>query len=71
MPITYEITRIRLDAGGYTATGAYYGTGAPLFYFQSECETHSGWMRARNRWDLRRKLRARYPDAKFIPARAS
>jgi hypothetical protein len=72
----FELRIERLDSGGYTSNGRYFGTGQPLYYFEGEVEvTHadgspgwrlrSDWIRADNRADAKAQIRAQYPKARF------
>ncbi|OSI20090.1 hypothetical protein BST65_35270 [Bradyrhizobium canariense] len=40
-----SLQRVRLNSGGYTDRGHYYGTGAPLFYFFCEDMPQHSWGR--------------------------
>jgi len=65
----FELHRIRLDEGGYTDSGIYYGVGMPLFsYYYDEGipnDMVDGVLRAIDREDAKDKVRQRYPNAKF------
>lgn len=39
--VVESVARIRLDRGGYTSTGRYFGSGAPLFEIQATRTTRS------------------------------
>lgn len=34
--IKFSLTRVRLDKGGYTSSGYYFGNGLPLYWYSSE-----------------------------------
>lgn len=68
----FTLRRIRLDRGGYDGGGAYWGLGAPLFWWAvtitedgatDEC---SGFLRARDRDDAKRLIIALHPRARFF-----
>lgn len=63
MPVS--LRRVYLDAGGYSRdSGKYFGVGAPVYEVDSE--THWGtFLRARDRADAKRQLRADCPGIKF------
>jgi hypothetical protein len=37
------VRRERLDRGGYTSSGKYFGIGAPLFHYEGEWEATKAW----------------------------
>lgn len=57
-----SLCRIRLNAGGYTSRGVYFGVGMPLFYFISADDEVMGHIRAVDRADAIAQIRHRYPD---------
>jgi len=60
-----SLRRVYLDAGGYSRdSGMYFGVGDPVYEVDSE--THWGThLRARDRADAKRQLRADCPGIKF------
>ena len=71
VPFRFYLRRVRLDHGGYDEGGAYWGTGAPLYRFETGegpddlTAWPTGFLRARDRQDAKAKLRADYPAARF------
>ncbi len=73
----FRVYRERLNSGGYTDRGRYFGAGGePLYYYVGEVEyrptdrppsteTTEGWARAADRTEIKAYLRALYPQAKF------
>src|SRR5262245_37767360 len=70
---TLSIERERLDRGGYTSSGRYFGTGTPLFrvtnsddpsYRDGEEPEIEFYFRAASRGAARARLREIYPHAK-------
>ena len=59
------LTRVRLNSGGYTSTGQYFGIGAPLYHYQNDEGDIYDYVRAYDRQDAKQRVLARYPDAKF------
>lgn len=62
----FYLQRVRLDMGGYDRGGAYWGTGTPLYSYQSECGEVSGFLRANSRSEAKDKIREDYPNAQFF-----
>lgn len=63
--------RVRLDNGGYTNEGNYYGVGQPLYeYFCDEPDPQlgeiEGELRADNREHAKDKLKRMYPGVEFM-----
>ena len=58
-----SISRERLNSGGYTSSGQYFGGGEPLFYFYNRDSW--GHVRAKDREAAKAKLRAKCPGIKF------
>ena len=67
----FTLRRVSINQGGYDSGGAYWGTGAPLYYFEAyeECdgdETEiSDFIRASSREHAKDIITARYPGARF------
>lgn len=59
-----QLFRIRLNAGGYDAGGAYWGLGKPLYCVMDGDGDHD-FFRAKDRDDAKAKILADWPDAKF------
>lgn len=61
--MTVELQRVRLDRGGYTSSGQYYGTGAPLFTAYGD---DGVWvdLRAKDRAAARALIKRFAPNAK-------
>lgn len=68
----FYLRRIRLNSGSYTygKFGKYYGTGLPLYQYDSiDSETskhYGGMIRADSRQDARQQISDNYPGAKFF-----
>lgn len=64
----FYLRRIRLNSGGYTygKFGKYYGTGLPLYQYDSIDSWHGGEIRADSRQDARQQISDNYPGAKFF-----
>lgn len=61
------LQRVPLDSGGYDRGGAYWGLGAPLYYFEYEgLSDISGYIRAGSRESAKKIIREEYPHAKFF-----
>jgi hypothetical protein len=61
-----NITWHRLDRGGYTRTGEYFGSGPRVYAVDCDTGTHvrTFWIRAPNRPTLRAALKRLYPLSK-------
>ena len=66
-PVKFHLERIRLDSGGYDNGGAYWGNGAPLYYAHGDGaeERQEVFLRAYNRDDAKKQLRAAYHKCSF------
>ena len=63
----FRLYREPLDSGGYTRSGQYFGTGAPLFYFYSDEDGYEmgDYIRAANHKAAKTKILAMFPGARF------
>ena len=62
----FALYRIRLNGGGYTPEGYYFGRGAPLYYYQSDdTPEDNGYIRALTRESAKEQVRRYYPKATF------
>jgi hypothetical protein len=61
----FILYRVRINSGGYTDTGYYYGVGQPVYCFVSADGADGAVFRAANRDAAKAKLRAIYPTAEF------
>ena len=62
--------RERLNSGGYTRHGVYFGVGLPLYFLQDEdgeCLPHGQYLRASDRADALSIARYHFPNGKFRP----
>jgi len=59
-----SLHRVRLNAGGYDDTGAYYGVGQPV-YICFDVADNLIEFRARDRAAAKAHVRALYPAARF------
>ena len=55
----------RLNAGGYTSDGCYFGLGLRLYFCQDEDGIYETYVRAIDRQDAVSKMRQLYPKAKI------
>ena len=58
------VRRERLNSGGYTADGCYFGIGEPLYYVTDYDGIHSDYFRASCREEALEKARDIYPIGK-------
>lgn len=68
--IRFSLKRVRLNQGGYDATGTYWGIGQPLYYFEYAGDDKQyfdcyGHLRADSRGDAQFKVQRLYPTATF------
>lgn len=61
----FRLVRCPLDSGGYDRGGAYWGLGAPLYYFEGPLSDISGYVRGRTREIAKAEVRKQHPKAKF------
>jgi hypothetical protein len=61
----FYLTRVYVNAGGYTSTGYYYGIGKPLYSFTSADGSDGATFRAANRDAAKARVRARIIDGGF------
>lgn len=66
----FYLRRVRLNSGGYDCGGAYWGVGAPLYYYEG-ASGMSGYTRGRTRDDAKRSIRQVCPRATFYGERRS
>lgn len=59
------VRRERLNQGGYTSRGCYFGTGEPLYFITDYDGLHSDHVRATCREEALDKARSIYPLAKI------
>jgi len=72
-PFKFSLRRVRLNSGGYTDQGAYYGLGLPLYVANADDgpENYDGewpidiYFRAENRADARAQIFENYPGSRF------
>jgi hypothetical protein len=62
-PMTLQ--RIRINSGGYDSGGAYWGLGAPLYWFSNSEGDVTGFLRATSREAAKAKICEDYPQARF------
>lgn len=63
-----SVRRERLNSGGYTADGTYFGVGSPLYFVQDEdghCLPHGHYFRAQDREDAVAIARRMFPKGKI------
>jgi hypothetical protein len=61
----FYLYRVRLNRGGYTDTGYYYGVGRPLYCFVSADGADGACIRANDREAAKARVRARIIDGGF------
>lgn len=61
----FRLVRCPLDSGGYDRGGAYWGLGAPLYFFEGPSGA-SGYVRGRTREAAKREVRQHCPIATFF-----
>lgn len=59
------VRRERLNSGGYTSDGCYFGVGSPLYFCQDYDGLYETYVRATCREDAVAKMRQIYPNAKI------
>jgi hypothetical protein len=47
--MTFTLLKVRLNQGGYTRVGRYFGIGLPLYYYCSSDYNTEGYVRASDR----------------------
>lgn len=62
----FYLVRVRLDSGGYDSGGAYWGIGAPLYYYEGPLTDISGYVRGRTREAAKAAVREIHPLARFF-----
>jgi hypothetical protein len=62
----FNLWRVRLDAGGYDAGGAYWGTGMPLYCAESVEGDVVTFFRAWDRDAAKTQVIENYPNARFF-----
>lgn len=60
-----SVKRERLNSGGYTRDGVYFGVGEPLYYMQDEDGIYDNYFRASCREEAIEIARDTYPKAKI------
>lgn len=63
--VKLAMQRIRICKGGYDSGGAYWGIGAPLYWYASDCGQVEGYLRACNREAAKATIREKYSAARF------
>lgn len=74
--LIFHLERVKLDRGGYVASGyqrgRYFGVGAPLFLVSAGdgkggyVDIQDEYIRAKDRAEAKKMVKARYPDAKVM-----
>jgi hypothetical protein len=60
-----SVIRERLNLGGYTRDGVYFGIGQPLYFVQDEDGFFDQYFRAADRAEAVEIARERYPNARI------
>ena len=68
----FTLHHVRLNQGGYTDSGEYYGSGQPLYEYSAEIyssdskwDSVGGVIRADDREHAKSKILSRFPNARF------
>lgn len=61
----FRLIRCPLDSGGYDRGGAYWGLGAPLYYYEGPLSDISGYVRGKTREAAKAAVRETHPKARF------
>lgn len=61
----FTLRRERLNQGGYTDDGVYFGVGTPLYWYESADGTDGGFIRAIDRASAKHKVVMLHPSATF------
>lgn len=61
----FTLHRERLNQGGYTTGGRYFGVGQPLYFYSDDDGLLCDYIRADDRQHAKEIIRAKYPHAKF------
>jgi len=65
----FYLYKVRLNNGGYTSDGRYFGVGTSLYYFEpvkgSMCHGDHGYLRAYSREQAKNMVATAIPDATF------
>ncbi len=60
----FYLHRIDLNKSGYDTDGRYFGIGKPLYFYTAG--EGKDYLRANDRMDAMKKIRAKYPSATFF-----
>ena len=63
--VKLAMQRVPLNSGGYDSGGAYWGIGAPLYWYASDDGKIDGFVRAAGREAAKAEIRQTYPHARF------
>ena len=61
----FNLSRVRLDRGGYDETGAYWGLGQALWTYCDGAGRIEGFLRSPDRGTAKEAIRAIHPGARF------
>lgn len=61
-----QLSRIRLNNGGYDSGGSYWGVGQRLYGYVAVDDSVNGFVRAYDRDDAKEQVRAKYPEVTFF-----
>lgn len=59
-----HLERLKLNRGGYTSAGRYFGVGAPLFEYANDDYSIHGHVRAKDRTAAKAEVLAKHPGVK-------
>jgi hypothetical protein len=62
----FYLVRCPLNSGGYDRGGAYWGLGAPLYYYEGPLTDISGYVRGKTRDAAKAEVRALHKLARFF-----
>lgn len=61
----FYLERVRINSQGYDSSGAYWGTGEPLYWAHDYPATHECFVRGATRAAAKEAVRQTFPKAEF------
>lgn len=65
-PRKFYLVRVPINSGGYDSGGSYWGTGTPLYRYESADGEADGYLRGITREAAKAAIREDYPSAEFF-----
>lgn len=59
------LNKVRINKGGYSDSGMYFGVGLPVYQYYTEYLEMNGFVRATDREDAKRQIREHVVGAEF------